>query len=66
MPAETLIDDRLKSLERDVADLKQHLMQKNSTDNWLDRLAGSMKDEPDFDQVLELGKELRRSEANQA
>ena len=52
------VEDRLAVLEREVAALKrmgggaQH-------GNWLEQVAGSMQDEPDFDTVLELGRLAR-------
>jgi hypothetical protein len=59
MSNDTVIDDRLTALEREVADLKLRLNRSASETNWLEQLAGSMEDEPDFAQVLEFGRAAR-------
>ncbi|HVC96954.1 MAG TPA: hypothetical protein VND64_24965 [Pirellulales bacterium] len=53
------IEQRVTALEKEVADLKKQLPRK---DNWVDEIVGSMKDFPEFDEVLRLGAEFRRSQ----
>ncbi len=50
---------RVGDLEREVAELKRR---PQPPDNWLARLTGSMKDEPEFEEILRLGRELREAE----
>jgi hypothetical protein len=50
---------RVGALEREVAEIKRR---PQSPDNWIARLTGSMKDEPEFDEILRLGRELREAE----
>jgi len=53
------IEDRLSTLEKDVAKLKQQAQRVQPS--WLERVVGSMQDKPDFEQVVELGKQIRSS-----
>ena len=56
------IEDRLALLEREVARLKEQIAHPNGGGNWIDRITGSMESYPEFARVLELGRELRRSD----
>jgi hypothetical protein len=56
------IESRLESLEREMAVLRQRLNRSDPAGNWLDRLAGSQQDEPGFDEVLKLGREIRSAD----
>jgi hypothetical protein len=62
IPRETkmTIEERLAVLERDVATLKRQ-SDSGKAEDWLKKVAGSMKDEPDFAEVLRLGQEIRRA-----
>ena len=57
------IEVRLSTLEKDVAQLKQQVGRGQS--NWLERIVGSMKDEPDFDKVIQLGRDFRNQDRPQ-
>ncbi len=50
---------RVGALEREVAELKRRPL---PPENWIARLTGSMKDEPEFVDILRLGRELREAE----
>jgi hypothetical protein len=58
MASQSAIEERLSAIELDVAKLKQQVNGRKSS-TWLDRIAGSMKDEPEFGEVLRLGREIR-------
>jgi hypothetical protein len=62
MSTEPTIEQRLTALERAVADLQQQLTAHPSAENWLERIIGSFKDEPAFDEVLEYGRAFRAAE----
>lgn len=47
---------RLHALESEVAILRQHIVRDT---NWITRVSGSLKDYPEFDDVLRLGCEAR-------
>ena len=55
------VDDRLHALEMEVAILRGHSVER-SDKNWIEVVAGSFRDEPEFDEVLRLGREARRRE----
>ncbi len=50
------IEDRLTALESEVAVLRQRIARES---DWVSRVAGSLKDYPEFDDVLRLGREAR-------
>ncbi len=53
------VEQRLAQLEREVALLKTQVP---STPNWIADITGICQDDPDFDEIVRLGKELRDSE----
>ncbi|MBM3965028.1 MAG: hypothetical protein FJ308_08150 [Planctomycetes bacterium] len=53
------VEQRLAQLEREVAILKTKVP---SQPNWIDEITGTCKDDPDFDEIVRLGKELRDAE----
>lgn len=56
------IEARLAVLERDVARLKEQGGGRAGNGDWLSRIAGSMQQHPEFAEVLELGREVRRAD----
>lgn len=52
------IEARLTALEREVSRLRQLQFGKD----WLERVMGSFKDDPAFGEIIELGREIRRSD----
>lgn len=54
--------ERLRALEKEVADIKRRLEPAQTTEKWLDEVCGSMKRFPEFDEVVRLGQELRRAQ----
>ena len=61
MPEATL-EQRMTAVERAVHELQTQLQARKPAADWLDRVIGSMKDEPAFDEVLAHGRELRHSD----
>jgi hypothetical protein len=57
--AQATVEERLAVVEAELAQLKQRLTGKAGSTTWLDRVAGSMKDEPEFAEVLRLGRAIR-------
>lgn len=55
------IEQRLASLEHEVAQIRLQLPDRSTSDNWVDQISGSMKDFPEFDEVVKLGREFRAS-----
>lgn len=60
--AERTVEERLDALERDVAWLKQRLGEVLTRPNWLEQISGSMKDYPEFEEVVRLGREIRQAD----
>ena len=62
MSQETTLEERVKVLEKEVADLKQSLLELSFRGTWLEKVIGSMKDYPEFEEVLRLGAEIRAAD----
>jgi hypothetical protein len=58
------IEQRLENVERELAELKGEIKTLIPRPNWISAITGTFKDDPEFDEVLQLGKMLR--EADQA
>jgi hypothetical protein len=57
-------EQRLATLERDVAELKRHLHGRSA--NWLDELSGSMSDIPneEFEKFVRYGQQVRKAQTD--
>ncbi len=62
MPTLEGIEQRLVAVETAVRELQGLVRARVSTPNWLERVIGSMKDEPDFEQVLAYGSAIRQAD----
>jgi hypothetical protein len=60
MPEEAMLEQRLAAVESAVREIQRLLGSRTPQPNWLDRVTGSMKDEPAFEEVLEYGRAIRR------
>jgi hypothetical protein len=58
MPSATL-EQRMTAMENAVRELQEAMGKRRPAADWLDRVIGSMKDEPAFDEVLALGRAAR-------
>jgi hypothetical protein len=54
------IEARLANVERELAILKAKVPRDKS--NWLAEITGSFKDDPDFEEIVRLGKAMRDAE----
>ncbi|MEL6351284.1 MAG: hypothetical protein AAFR58_05925 [Cyanobacteria bacterium J06627_28] len=61
MSTNTLLEERLASVELAVEAMQQQL-QKMQPTNWLDQITGSFEDEPAFDEALAYGRAIRKEE----
>ena len=64
--ATTTVEQRLLALEREVAEIKSRLGNAPSHTpgaDWISAISGSMKDEPEFDEVVKLGRQIRKGSA---
>ena len=61
MASQSSLEKRLAALEREVAELKLRLSTRPVNGNWVDDIAGSMKQIPQFEEVVRLGREFRET-----
>lgn len=57
------IESRLAKVERDLAILKAKIPRDKS--NWIAEITGSFKHDPDFEEIVRLGKEMRDAELSE-
>ncbi len=62
MSAAKSVEDRLTALESELAVLKQRLPNGRREKSWVESITGSFRNQPEFDEVLRLGRELRHAE----
>lgn len=57
------VEQRLAQVEREIADLKSRVNSLGGQKpNWIDTVSGSFKDDPDFEEIVRLGKEIREAD----
>ena len=61
-----VVEDRLNVLERELAEVKVELARvaaqsSGARSDWLDVMEGSMSEFPEFDEMVRLGREYRKS-----
>jgi hypothetical protein len=61
MPEATL-DQRMTAMEAAVRELQDLMKARGPAPDWLDRVIGSQKDEPAFDDVLAYGRAIRQAD----
>jgi len=61
MPGATL-EQRMMALDEAVRELQEAMKARKPAPDWLDRVIGSMKDEPAFDEVLAYGRAIRQAD----
>lgn len=66
MSKSSTIEKRLSQLEKEVGFLKSQLNGLHSKDHWIDQISGSFKDDPEFDEILQLGQQIREADQEYA
>jgi hypothetical protein len=56
------VEERLAAVELELAELKRRMPPAGSQQNWIEKITGSFKDDPEFDEILRLGREIRRAD----
>ena len=60
MSDSSTIEHRLEQVERELAELKSRVQTlAEPKENWIDAISGSFKDDPEFEEIVRLGKEIR-------
>jgi hypothetical protein len=62
MAEELALEKRLAALAAEVADLKRRLDQVQPNTRWLDRIIGSMAQNPAFEEAMRYGREIRQAD----
>lgn len=60
--SESTLEQRVTAVEEAVRELKQSMQARPPEPDWLDRVIGSMKDEPAFDDVIAYGRAAREAD----
>ena len=56
------IEHRVAVLEEELARLKRSLGKDATKRSWVDQISGTFKDDSDFDEIVDLGREIRKSQ----
>lgn len=62
MAIDMQIEQRLTAVEEAVRELQRRLTILTPAVNWLERITGSFKDEPEFEKALEYGRAIREAD----
>ena len=63
MSENVALEERLTAVERDLAELKDHVFRAHRERPWFEKMIGSMRDYPEFAEVVKLGREIRKADA---
>ena len=66
MSRTSTIEERLAHVEQDLARLKSQVDGLRSKPNWIDQITGTFRDDPEFDEILRLGREIRQADRSDA
>jgi hypothetical protein len=61
MSSQRTTEERLTKVERELADLKRQRCPPKDGKSWIERIAGTFENEPDFEEIVGLGREFRKS-----
>jgi hypothetical protein len=61
MSGQQTIEQRLAEVERQLAELKRRLSSRRDGASWVERIAGTFEGDPDFAEIVRLGREFRKS-----
>jgi hypothetical protein len=59
------VEERLAKVEKEIEELKAKTENQSSKQGWLKKIEGSFQDDPDFLEIVKLGKEARDAEKPQ-
>jgi hypothetical protein len=55
------VEERLTALEKELAALKQQVTVPHEHRSWIEQIAGTFQDDPDFAESVRLGQEFRKA-----
>ena len=56
------IEERVEKLESELEALKAEKLKNGKGGDWLDTIIGSFENDPEFDEIVRLGKEFRHED----
>jgi len=59
------VEQRLSRLEKEFAQLKSQSANAGERSGWISDVTGSFQDDPEFDEILRLGREIREAERSE-
>lgn len=59
---ELSLEERVADLEKQVTLLSKEVFKKRSKPGWVRKIVGSMENDPDFAEILRLGREIREAD----
>lgn len=59
------LEERLEHVEQEVAQLRSQVRTLQPRTNWLQAMTGMFNDDPEFDEIIRLGRELRKADQPQ-
>ena len=62
MSSTSTLEERMSQVEQDLAKLKAQVDRLRPKENWIDRITGSFKDDPEFEEIPRLGREIRQAD----
>jgi len=61
MSSQQTTEERLTKVEQELAELKRRLVPKKDGTSWVEKIAGAFENDPDFEEIVKLGREFRKS-----
>ena len=61
MSRASTLEVRLRAVEKQISEVQKRLAGQSSNRPWYEQMIGSMKDFPEFEQVVRLGRKIRKS-----
>ena len=61
MLEQSTVEERLTALEKELTELKQQVSVQQDRRSWIEKIAGTFKGDPDFDEIVKLGREFRKA-----
>jgi len=56
------VEHRLSALERQMEEMKRELDRKRKEENWIEKISGSFEGDPEFGEIIRLGREARQAD----
>jgi hypothetical protein len=61
MSSQQTTEERLTKVEKELAELKRRLSSQKDGKSWVETIAGTFENDPEFEEIVKLGREFRKS-----